>query len=79
MTTKMPHPAGLALADDMSSSSAKICHGIVAKVPSFTRGRKECQDDCCGTRPNAGVENKGLPSKYSSGASRRIAHLRNVQ
>ena len=78
MTTKRPHAAGMALADDISSSSAKISHGIVAKVPSFTCGEKECQDDCCGTRPNAGVENKELPSKYPSGA-RRVAHLRNVQ
>eukprot|EP00554_Chaetoceros_debilis_P014293 CAMPEP_0194125714 /NCGR_PEP_ID=MMETSP0150-20130528/59609_1 /TAXON_ID=122233 /ORGANISM="Chaetoceros debilis, Strain MM31A-1" /LENGTH=144 /DNA_ID=CAMNT_0038819537 /DNA_START=244 /DNA_END=679 /DNA_ORIENTATION=+ len=36
MTTKRPHAAGMALADDISSSSAQISHGIVAKVPSFT-------------------------------------------
>ena len=77
MTTKMPHPAGLALADDISSSSAQISHGIVAKVPSFTCRGGKWQDDCGGTRPNA-VENKELPSKYPSGA-RRVAYLRNVQ
>ena len=36
MTTKRPHAAGMALTDDISSSSAQISHGIVAKVPSFT-------------------------------------------
>jgi len=32
MTTKRPHAAGMALADDISSSSAQISHGIVGEM-----------------------------------------------